>query len=103
SPRPGTPAQNYPDQLPEEEKTRRLMALQARQREIQLRRNERLVGEEVEVLVESRNPKQLQWRGRTTSNRVVNFASSEEKLGSYVRVLVTRAGPNSLVGERVAS
>lgn len=103
SPRPGTPAQNYPDQLPEEEKTRRLMALQARQREIQLKRNERLVGEEVEVLVESRNPKQVQWTGRTTSNRVVNFESAEEKLGSYVRVKVTRAGPNSLVGERVTA
>ena len=103
SPRPGTPAQDYPGQLAEEEKTRRLIALQARQREIQLRRNEALVGGEVEVLVESRNPKQLQWTGRTTSNRVVNFASAEEKLGSYVRVRVTRAGPHSLVGERVTA
>ena len=103
SPRPGTPAQGYEDQLPEEEKTRRLIALQARQREIQLRRNQALVGGEVEVLVESRNPKQRQWTGRTTSNRVVNFASAEEKLGSYVRVKVTRAGPNSLVGERVTA
>ena len=76
------------------------MALQARQREIQLRRNESLVGGEVEVLVESRNPRQAQWTGRTTANRVVNFSSPSETLGSYVRVRVTRAGPNSLVGER---
>ena len=100
SPRPGTPAQSFSGQLPEEEKTRRLMALQARQREIQLRRNESLVGEEVEVLVESRNPRQAQWTGRTTANRVVNFSSPSETLGSYVGVRVTRAGPNSLVGER---
>jgi hypothetical protein len=32
---------------------------------------------------------------------VVNFPSPGEALGSYVRVRVTRAGPNSLVGERV--
>ena len=101
SPRPGTPAQNFSDQLPEEEKTRRLIAVQARQREIQLRRNEALVGEEVEVLVESRNPRQAQWTGRTTANRVVNFESPSEALGTYVRIRVTRAGPYSLVGERV--
>jgi tRNA-2-methylthio-N6-dimethylallyladenosine synthase len=101
SPRPGTPAQSFPDQIPDQEKTRRLMALQARQREIQLRRNQALVGEEVEVLVEARNPKKQQWTGRTTTNRVVNFESAEETLGGYVRVRVTRAGPNSLVGERL--
>ncbi|MGH9863045.1 MAG: tRNA (N6-isopentenyl adenosine(37)-C2)-methylthiotransferase MiaB [Candidatus Acidiferrales bacterium] len=103
SPRPQTPAQHFEEQIAEEEKTRRLIAVQARQREIQLARNQALVGREVEVLVESRNPKHEQWTGRTTTNKVVNFASASEELGSYARVRVSRAGPNSLVGERVSA
>jgi tRNA-2-methylthio-N6-dimethylallyladenosine synthase len=101
SPRPGTPALGFEQPVPEEEQGRRLIVLQARQREIQLARNQALVGQEVEVLVESRNPRRDQWTGRTTSNKVVNFASAQEELGSYVPVRVTQAGPNSLVGERV--
>jgi tRNA-2-methylthio-N6-dimethylallyladenosine synthase len=101
SPRPQTPAMGFPDQVPEEEKVRRLQAVQARQREIQEARNQRLVGREVEVLIEGHNEKTSQWLGRTTANRVVNFESVGEELGSYVPVRVTRAGPNSLVGERV--
>ncbi len=101
SPRPQTPAMSFSGQIPEEEKVRRLQVLQARQREIQLARNERLVGQEVEVLVESHSERTGQWVGRTTANRVVNFESAGEELGSYIPVRVTRAGPNSLVGERV--
>jgi tRNA-2-methylthio-N6-dimethylallyladenosine synthase len=101
SPRPGTPALEFDQPVPEEEQGRRLLVLQARQREIQLARNQALVGQEVEVLVESRNNRREQWTGRTTTNKVVNFTSAWEELGSYVAVQVTRAGPNSLVGERV--
>ena len=103
SPRPNTPALALCEQVPEEEKGRRLIILQARQREIQWARNQTLVGREFEVLVETRKPRQGQWAGRTTTNRVLNFASEEEALGSYVRVRVTRAGPNSLVGERLSA
>jgi tRNA-2-methylthio-N6-dimethylallyladenosine synthase len=101
SPRPQTPAMSLPGQIPEEEKVRRLQALQERQREIQQVRNQRLVGQEVEVLVEGHSERTGQWIGRTTANRVVNFESPQEELGSYVPVRVTHAGPNSLVGERV--
>jgi len=102
SPRPNTPALALDQEVPEEEMGRRLVALQASQREIQLARNQSLVGREFEVLVESHN-RQGQWVGRTTTNRVVNFASGEEKLGDYVPVRVVSAGPNSLVGERVVA
>lgn len=101
SPRPNTPALALDGGVPDEETGRRLVVLQARQRKIQLARNQALVGQEFEVLVESDNPRQGQWVGRTTSNRVVNFTGPAAELGGYVRVLVTRAGPNSLVGERV--
>ncbi len=98
SPRPKTPAMSYPDHVDEEEKVRRLQALQARQREIQQVRNDTLVGQEVEVLIENQNQRLGQWVGRTTANKVVNFESAGEELGGYARVLITRAGPNSLVG-----
>jgi len=72
------------------------------QRRIQTARNEALVGEMFEVLVDVRHEARGQWSGRSTSNRVVNFASPlGDLLGEYVQVKVIRAGPNSLVGEHV--
>jgi tRNA-2-methylthio-N6-dimethylallyladenosine synthase len=104
SPRPNTPAMTMPDAIPEEEKGRRLAILQDRQRQIQIERNETLVGETFEVLVDGCHASRGQWSGRTTSNRILNFTSSSENiLGEYVQVRVTRAGPNSLVGEHVES
>jgi tRNA-2-methylthio-N6-dimethylallyladenosine synthase len=100
SPRPNTAARHMDDALPEEEKGRRLAALQERQKEIQLARNRALAGRVFEVLVDSRGHKPGQWAGRTTSNRVVNFASERaDLLGEYVQARVTQAGPNSLLGE----
>ncbi len=102
SPRPNTPAAHRTDMIPEEEQGRRLAILQARQREIQIARNEALIGQTSEVLVDSQSAKRGQWAGRTSSNRTVNFATARENLlGEYVRVRVTRAGPNSLVGDFV--
>ncbi len=102
SPRPNTPALSMADPIPEEEKGRRLAVLQDRQRQIQIERNERMVGKTFEVLVDSRHAARGQWSGRTTSNRVLNFTSTRENiLGQYAEVRVTRAGPNSLVGEHV--
>jgi tRNA-2-methylthio-N6-dimethylallyladenosine synthase len=102
SPRPNTPAMSMPDAIPEEEKSTRLAALQERQREIQIRRNERLVGQTFEVLVDARHERRGQWAGRTTSNRIINFPSTGQNLlGQYLQVKVVRGGPNSLVGEYV--
>jgi tRNA-2-methylthio-N6-dimethylallyladenosine synthase len=100
SPRPNTPSLSMPDVIPEEEKSRRLAILQERQRQIQIARNDKLVGETFEVLVDGRHAARNQWSGRTTSNRILNFTSSRENiLGEYLQVRVTRGGPNSLVGE----
>lgn len=102
SPRPNTPAQHMADPIAEEEQGRRLAVLQERQRQIQTARNAALVGEMFEVLVDTRSARGSQWAGRTTSNRVVNFTSPRQSLlGEYVQVRITRAGPNSLVGEHV--
>ncbi len=102
SSRPNTPALALADQIPEEEKGRRLAVLQERQRRIQTARNETLIGQAFEVLVDGQSRKEGQWASRTSSNRVLNFTSSRENLlGNYIQVRVTRAGPNSLVGEHV--
>jgi tRNA-2-methylthio-N6-dimethylallyladenosine synthase len=101
SPRPNTAAQGFTDTVPEEEKGRRLTVLQERQRQIQLRRNQALVGRVFEVLVEGYQPRLGQAIGRTTSNRVLNFPGTPADIGCYRDVRVTTAGPNSLVGERV--
>ncbi len=106
SPRPNTPALAFGDHIPDEEKSRRLTILQERQRGIQLRRNSALIGRLEEALVEGYNYSTGQWIGRTSQNRPLNFTHSDvaspngrNLAGSYLPVRVTRAGPNSLVGE----
>ena len=102
SPRPNTPSLKMEDAIPEEEKSRRLAILLEKQREIQRAKNERLVGETLEVLVEGKSKRENQWSGHTSANRVMNFTSPEkELLGHYVQVKVTGASPNSLVGEMI--
>ncbi len=99
SPRPGTPALALDDVLPEEEKGRRLSVLQARQRAIQEKRHQSLIGQRFEVLVDGQG-REGQLAGRTSCHRIVNFQNNGTvKQGDYVWVRVTQAGPNSLVGE----
>jgi tRNA-2-methylthio-N6-dimethylallyladenosine synthase len=100
--RPNTAALELGDQISEEEKTRRIMIVQERQRAIQMRQNAELLGEVEELLVESRYESTGQWVGRTTRNRNLSFDSVAcDLLGTYVPVRVTRAGPNALMGEVV--
>jgi len=101
STRPNTAALEFVDTVPEEEKGRRLAELQEVQRQIQLRRNYKLVGQVFEVLVEGYQPRLGQAVGRTTSNKVLNFPGEPADIGCYRQVKVTSSGPNSLVGERV--
>ncbi|MBI3895764.1 MAG: tRNA (N6-isopentenyl adenosine(37)-C2)-methylthiotransferase MiaB [Acidobacteria bacterium] len=104
SPRPNTAALQFDDAIPEEEKGRRLRVLQERQKQIQLERYETQVGAVQEVLVEGQGGREGQWKGRTTQNIVLNFTvpfppAVPIRPGDYWNVRVTKAGPNSLVGE----
>jgi tRNA-2-methylthio-N6-dimethylallyladenosine synthase len=101
SPRPNTLAEASGDAIAEEEKGQRLAELQEVQRQIQLRRNQALLGEIFEVLVEGYQARLGQAVGRSTTSRVINFPGSPEDVGRYLTVKVTSAGPNSLVGARV--
>jgi tRNA-2-methylthio-N6-dimethylallyladenosine synthase len=101
--RPNTAALALDGQIPEDEKSRRLALVQDRQRAIQIRRNATYVGAVEECLVEGFNQATGQWIGRTSQNKTLNFlrtGTDEALLGRYVNVRVTRAGPNSLAGER---
>jgi tRNA-2-methylthio-N6-dimethylallyladenosine synthase len=104
SPRPNTPALNLEDVIQDEEKSRRLAVLMDRQRDIQKRRNQRHLGETIEVMVEGKNEARAQWIGRTSQNKTVNFVTNEGSspvIGTYVPVLITGRFPNSLLGETV--
>src|SRR5579863_2148741 len=81
--RPNTSALALEDQIPEEEKTRRLMIVQENQRTIQIHRNSELVGTTDEAFTEGYNQATGQWIGRTTQNRTLNFIHPEH------------AGPNN--------
>jgi len=102
SPRPYTEAFEWSDDVPETEKGRRLALLQQLQRRIQLRlHEENYLGKRFELLVEGTARDGVNRFGRTTTNKVVNFAGNEPP-GTYVLVEVTSVGPNSLLATKVA-
>jgi tRNA-2-methylthio-N6-dimethylallyladenosine synthase len=104
SPRPNTPSLQLEDAVPDEEKSRRLIVLQERQREIQRRRYQRHVGQILEVMVEGKNEARGQWIGRTSQNKTLNFTAPQTvvpEVGSYIPVVTTGSFPNSLLGEMV--
>jgi tRNA-2-methylthio-N6-dimethylallyladenosine synthase len=103
SPRPNTLAEKrLPDDVSDEEKTRRIVALQALQREIQSGLNEQLVGREVAVLADAASRRrETELSGRTSSNVVVNLPGPAEWIGRTVMVRIERAGPHSVWGRAV--
>jgi tRNA-2-methylthio-N6-dimethylallyladenosine synthase len=100
SERPGTlAAKRLPDDVPEEEKDRRLAILQDLQKGIQARLHAEAVGTFVEVLVDSVSRRRdTELSGRTTGNTVVNFPGNGSQLGALVTVQIERAGAHSLWG-----
>jgi tRNA-2-methylthio-N6-dimethylallyladenosine synthase len=105
SPRPGTSAEKLPDDVPPEEKTRRIVLLQEIQKRITLEINSSLIGKEEEVLVEgmSKNTRKgkvvCQLFGRTRKNKIVNFFGDEKLIGSLINVKIKEALANDLIGE----
>src|SRR5260370_23649755 len=85
------------DGVPEDEKTRRIVALQALQRGIQTRLNEAAIGRSVEVLVDAASRRrETEVSGRTSGNVVVNLPGPAECIGRTATVRVERAGAHSL-------
>lgn len=105
SPRPNTLAlKRMPDDVSEEEKTRRIMALQGLQRTIQGALFAASVGRLEPVLIEATS-RRREWElsGRTSGNTVVNLPGDPSWVGRIVPVRITGANPNSLRGEAVGS
>jgi tRNA-2-methylthio-N6-dimethylallyladenosine synthase len=101
SERPNTLARKrMPEDVTEEEKTRRIVALQSLQRQIQGELYAESVGRTEAVLVDSRS-RRRDWElsGRTSGNTVVNFSGRPDWIGRTVPVVITAANPNSLRGE----
>ena len=103
SERPGTYASRHlPDDVPEEEKIRRLNELIALQTEISAQQNKKDEGKEFDVLVEGfskRSREQL--CGRTEQNKMVVFAKQGHHIGETVRVRITGSTSATLLGETV--
>lgn len=99
SPRPGTVAwRTMADDVPPEEKERRFRMLEELYERISRRKNEALIGQTVEILVEDRNEKG-KWFGRTRNNKLVFFEDGDRDWrGQLVSVRITAAGPWSLQG-----
>ena len=100
SPRPGTRSAALPDDVPTAEKERRDQVLLADQEVRGQRRNDRFVGTVREVMVEGPSKRNAsRWSGRDSGNRIVVWDSEGlERIGSLVRVRITEAHPQILIG-----
>jgi tRNA-2-methylthio-N6-dimethylallyladenosine synthase len=105
SARPGTPAAELRDEVPETVKKQRLHILQARIAQQAQQISESMVGTQQRILVTGpakKDPGQLS--GRTENNRVVNFACENGALiGQFTEVEIMAAYTNSLLGRQIES
>ncbi len=103
SERPGTYAQKHlPDNVPEEEKVRRLNEIIALQSELSLESNRREIGRTVEVLVEGYSKRSHEdMYGRTSQYKTVVFPREGRHIGELVRVRIVDASAATLRGELV--
>ena len=103
SKRSGTPAADFPNQVDEETKHRRLEILMALQNKISLEKNLALNGQNVEVLVEGASKTDGNiFSGRTRQNKLVLFEHGAEKIGELVRVKINQAQTWLLKGQIVS-
>ena len=103
SERPGTYASKHlPDDVPEEEKIRRLNELIALQTEISAQQNKKDEGKEFDVLVEGFSKRSRQQLcGRTEQNKMVVFDKGNHHIGETVRVRITNSTSATLIGEDI--
>ena len=99
SPRPGTAAVRLADDVPGEEKLRRLQVINSMQQRAQERQNRSRIGRREQVLVDTVT-EAGRVAGRTRDFRIIHLDGDEALLGQTIEVEVTAAGPNALVGSR---
>ena len=92
-------SKRYPDDIPDDEKTRRLEEVIALQGELSMESNRRDVGKTFRVLVEGTSKRsEDQLFGRNSQNKVIIFPKGEHQIGDYVDVTVTECTPATLLG-----
>ncbi len=97
SPRPNTvAARRMTDDVPTDEKKRRLQMLEALQQQINTETNRQYLGQTVQVLVEDEH--RGKWRGRTPQNKLVFFEDDTDWRGRLANVEITWTGPYSMQG-----
>lgn len=104
SPRPGTPAASWNDDIPAGEKMLRNKLLLADQERRAMRINQALNGQTVEVLAEGPSKRNAErWSGRTRTNKIVVFHNPGRiAAGDLVRVVIRQIHAQSMVGEVVS-
>jgi tRNA-2-methylthio-N6-dimethylallyladenosine synthase len=101
SPRPGTvSARRMADDVPDEEKRRRLAALEELQAGVLTEINAGLLDGTTEILVEENH--KGKWKGRNRNNKIVFFEDDDDWQGRLARVRVTKTGPWSMQAELVS-
>ena len=100
SPREGTTAAQFEDDVPEAEKIRRLTKLISLQKKVSFERNQRELGQIRAVLVDgvSRRDKNV-LKGKTEGNKTILFEGAVSDIGSICRVQITAADSWTLHGE----
>ena len=103
SERPGTYASKHlKDDVPEEVKIRRLNEIISLQNRLSAESNRKCIGKVYEVLAEGVSKRSAQQLfGRTEQNKVVVFDRGGCRIGDFVKVRITDAGPATLKGELV--
>lgn len=100
--RPGTPAADLPDEVPQEVKKERLQILQNLLVFQGQAISEQMINSIQNVLVDGPSKKDpTKWQGRTENNRVVNFTGKPGLIGKMVSIRITEVLKNSLRGELV--
>jgi tRNA-2-methylthio-N6-dimethylallyladenosine synthase len=98
SPRPGTPAANFDEQVPKEVVQARFDRLVALQERISLEQAQAQVGRTLEVLVEGVDKKGRSTQARTRTNRIVHLQEAAAA-GTFASATITRASAHHLSGE----
>lgn len=102
SPRPGTPAADYPNEIPSDVKKERLQRLQHQINKQAMSYSRRMLNTTQRILVTGVSKKNMmELKGRTENNRVVNFEAPAECIGQFVDVKIVDIYPNSLRGELI--
>lgn len=101
SPRPGTPAAEMAEQVPEDVKSARLAVLQEALDADRNKFNRAAVGQTFEVLVERKGRRDGQMAGKSPYLQAVQFDDDTVAIGDMVSVEITETGTNSLFGRRV--